>query len=679
MTVPARVRQRARKLARELHQHNHRYYVLDDPTVTDAEYDRMLRELQELEAGYPELKSADSPTQRVGAPPVSELETVVHGAPMLSLANAFDEDEVLAFDQRVRRLLGVEHIDYVAEPKLDGLAVSLTYQNGSLVRGATRGDGRTGEDITPNVRTIRSVPLTLRGRNFPDYMEVRGEVFLGHEGFRRLNEAQNRAGNKPFVNPRNAAAGSLRQLDSSLTAQRPLEIFCYGLGRIDGGRVPGTQYEMLSRLRSWGFRVSPLVAKVRDARGCLEYYARMQRERANLAYDIDGVVYKINDKRYQEQLGTVSRAPRWALAHKFPAQEEATRVLDIEVQVGRTGAVTPVARLEPVFVGGATVSNATLHNRAEIERLDVRRGDTVIVRRAGDVIPEIVSVQKAKREKGARPYRFPEHCPVCGSVIVYEGGEGIIARCSGGLFCDAQRKETIKHFASRRAMDIDGLGDKLVEQLVDKQKVKDAADLYSLSVEDIAALERMADKSARNLVNALEHSKSTTLGRFLLALGIPQVGETTAQQLASQLGSLERLMTADVETLQALPDIGPIVAQSIRTFFDQPHNRGVIDKLLAAGVHWPEHEPAADSAAARPLAGKTFVLTGTLERMARDEAKARLEALGARVTGSVSGKTSYVVVGADPGSKAAKAEQLGVEMLDEAAFQALLEDSGPAS
>jgi len=668
-------RRRAEELAEKLHWHNYRYYVLDDPSISDAEYDRMLRELQELETDYPELITPDSPTQRVGAPPLSEFETVAHGTPMLSLANAFDEDEVLAFDQRVRKLLEADSLDYVAEPKLDGLAVSLSYQKGSLVRGATRGDGQTGEDITLNVRTIRSVPLALRGDNLPDYMEVRGEVFLGHEGFRRLNEAQKQAGNKTFVNPRNAAAGSLRQLDSSLTAKRPLEIFCYGLGRVDGGESPGTQYDMLLQLKAWGLRVSPLAEKVTGAQGCLEYYERMQRERANLAYDIDGVVYKVNDKQFQERLGTVSRAPRWALAHKFPAQEESTRVLDIEVQVGRTGAVTPVARLEPVFVGGATVSNATLHNRAEIERLDVRRGDAVIVRRAGDVIPEIVSVQKDKRRKGARRYKFPEHCPVCGSEIVYEGGEGIIARCSGGLFCDAQRKESLKHFASRRALDIDGLGDKIVEQLVDKGMVKDAADLYSLDVDELAGLERMADKSAHNLVSALEQSKSTTLGRFLFGLGIPQVGETTARQLAARFGGLERLMEADVETLQAVPDIGPIVAQSIRTFLDQSHNCEVIAKLRAAGVHWTEHEPAEVFAAELPLAGRTFVLTGTLESMTRDQAKETLEALGAKVTGSVSGKTSYVVVGAGPGSKADKAAQLGVETLDEAAFEALLEAS----
>ncbi|HSH43289.1 MAG TPA: NAD-dependent DNA ligase LigA [Arenicellales bacterium] len=675
MTAPRKIRERASQLAEELSQHNFRYYVLDDPSISDAEYDRLLRELQDIEEQYPELKTPDSPTQRVGAPPLEAFDTVEHGEPMLSLNNAFEEEEVEAFDQRIRKALEVDSVEYVAEPKLDGLAVSLTYEDGRLVRGATRGDGRTGEDITVNVKTIRSVPLKLRGRNHPDLIEVRGEVFIGHEGFRRLNEAQKKAGAKVFVNPRNAAAGSLRQLDSSLTASRPLEIFFYGVGRVENGAIPDTQLDMLAQLREWGFRVSPLIEKVEGARGCLKYYDNMQSERGELPYDIDGVVYKVNNKAWQETLGTVSRAPRWALAHKFPAQEEATRVLDIEVQVGRTGAVTPVARLEPVFVGGATVSNATLHNRAEIERLDVRKGDTVIVRRAGDVIPEIVSVDKDKRKKGARAYRFPTHCPVCGSEIVYEGGEGIIARCSGGLFCDAQRKESIKHFASRRAMDIDGLGDKIVEQLVDRGMVNDVADLYALSKEEIAGLERMADKSAQNLVDALEKSKDTTLGRFLFALGIPQVGETTARQLAAHFGSLDRLMKADEETLQEVPDIGPIVAGSIHTFFAQRHNRDVISKLRDAGVHWEEHEPAREREGESPLSGKTFVLTGALESMTRDEAKEALQALGAKVTGSVSKKTDYVVVGADPGSKADKAEKLEVEMLDEDAFRKLLENT----
>jgi DNA ligase (NAD+) len=672
MSTPAKVRQRARKLAEELDQHNYRYYVLDDPSITDAEYDRLLRELQEIEENYPDLRTPESPTQRVGAAPVTEFATVRHGEPMLSLNNAFDEEEVLAFDQRVRKLLDCDDLTYVAEPKLDGLAVSLTYENGALTRGATRGDGHTGEDITLNVRTLRSVPLKLRGRGYPGLMEVRGEVILGHDGFRRLNEAQVEAGAKPFVNPRNAAAGSLRQLDSGLTAARPLEMFCYGVGRVEGGGLPDTQYDMLVQLKKWGLRVSPLVQRVEGIQGCLRYYRNMQERRADLPYDIDGVVYKVNNKAAQDALGTLSRAPRWALAHKFPAQEQSTEVLDIEVQVGRTGAVTPVARLEPVFVGGVTVSNATLHNRAEIERLDVRKGDTVIVRRAGDVIPEIVSVQKEKRKKGARPYRFPTHCPVCNSEIVYDGGEGIIARCSGGLFCDAQRKESIKHFASRRAMDIDGLGDKLVEQLVDKGCVKDVADLYRLDAEQIAGLDRMARKSAQNLVDALEESKDTTLDRFLFGLGIPQVGETTARQLAEYFGGLDRLIKADQDALREVPDIGPIVAGSIHTFFAQHHNRDVIHNLRKAGVRWTEHEPQAGREGQQPLSGRTFVLTGTLESLTRDDAKRALQALGAKVTGSVSKKTDYVVVGADPGSKATKAEELGVEILDEEEFATLL-------
>jgi len=672
MSAPKRVRDRAAELVEALNQHNYRYYVLDDPSISDAEYDRLLRELQDIENEYTELRAADSPTQRVGAPPVSEFETVAHGEPMLSLGNAFDDEEVRAFDERVRRLLEVDRVEYVAEPKLDGLAVSLTYEDGVLTRGATRGDGRSGEDITANVKTIRAVPLRLRGRGPPGLVEIRGEVYLGHEGFRRLNESQKNAGARTFVNPRNAAAGSLRQLDSSLTASRPLEIFCYGVGRLEGGSIPDTQYDMLVQLRQWGMRVSPLTEKVAGVDECLDYYAGMARRRTELDYDIDGVVYKVNSKARQQRLGTVSRAPRWALAHKFPAQEESTRVLDIQVQVGRTGAITPVARLEPVFVGGATVSNATLHNRAEIERLDVRKGDTVIVRRAGDVIPEIVSVRRDERRKGARRYRFPDRCPVCGSGIVYEGGEGIIARCSGGLFCDAQRKESIKHFASRRAMDIDGLGDKIVEQLVDRGLVKDVADLYQLDKAQLADLDRMADKSAGNLVAALDRSRDTTLDRFLFGLGIPQVGETTAAQLARHFGSLERLLAASREDLEAVPDIGPVVAGSIRTFFEQAHNREVIQRLREAGVHWPEHEPQGQSPENLPLQGCTIVLTGTLESMTREEAKSALEALGARVAGSVSKRTSWVIAGADPGSKADKAGSLGVEILDEAGLEELL-------
>ncbi len=669
MPVPKEVQRRVTALREQIEQHNYKYYVLDAPSISDAEYDKLLRELEQLENKYPDLVSEDSPTQRVGAIPVSAFATVRHSVPMLSLSNAFDEDEVRAFDKRVRERSERGQIKYLAEPKLDGLAVSLLYSDGKLSRAATRGDGLSGEEVTQNVRTIRSVPLRLHGKAVPKLLEVRGEIFMSRAGFIVLNEQQKKVDGKTFVNPRNAAAGSLRQLDPRLTAQRPLEALFYAVGEF-AADLPKTQSELLAQLKKWGLRVSPYAEVVTGAEGCLEYYERISLQRDDLPYDIDGIVYKVNDIALQNELGNISRAPRWALAHKFPAQEQSTVINSIEVQVGRTGAVTPVARLQPVFVGGVTVSNATLHNRAEIERLDVREGDTVIVRRAGDVIPEIVSVNVEKRRKGARRYRFPEKCPVCGSEIVYEG-EGIIARCSGGLFCAAQRKESLKHFASRRAMDIDGMGDKLIEQLVDAGAVKDAADLFTLKHEQLVAMERMAAKSAQNIVDALEASKRTTLPRFLYALGIPQVGETTAQQLAQYFGNLKALMRADEEDLQQIPDVGPIVAHSIHTFFAQQHNQEIIAKLQSSGVHWQESKPAA-RAGAGPLSSKTFVLTGTLSSMTRDEAKLRLQVLGAKVTGSVSKKTDYVVVGADPGSKADKAKALGVEMLDEGGFKRLL-------
>ena len=669
MTIPAAIKNSVAELRASLHEHNYKYYVLDDPNISDAEYDRMFRQLQQLEAEYPELVSSDSPTQRAGAPPLSEFPSVVHAVQMLSLSNAFDESDVLAFDKRVRDRVQVEAMGYLAEPKLDGLAVSMCYEEGVFQTGATRGDGRTGEDITQNLKTIKSVPLRLQGSDYPELIEVRGEVFLSHAGFRRLNEEQRRQGAKLFVNPRNAAAGSLRQLDSKLTAQRPLEIFFYGLGQVRGA-VPEDQYELLAAFKRWGLRVSPLAQRVTGAKECIDYYKKLEQLRPELPYDIDGVVYKVSDRRLQNELGNISRAPRWALAHKFPAQEESTVVQGIEVQVGRTGAITPVARLQPVFVGGATVSNATLHNRAEIERLDIRVGDTVIVRRAGDVIPEVVSVNLDKRPTGTRPYKFPSKCPVCKSDVVYEG-EGIVARCSGGLYCSAQLKQSFKHFASRRAMDIEGLGDKIVDQLIDRKMVQDPADLYSLTVEQLACMERLAQKSAQNLAFALESSKSTTLPRFLYALGIGQVGETTAQQLASHFGSLQAIMDADEEDLAQVQDIGPIVAESIFTFFRQRHNVEVIAKLTAAGINWPEQQ-AEVNAANKLLTGKTFVLTGTLDAMTRDEAKKRLQTLGAKVTSSVSSKTDYVVVGADAGSKAVKAEQLGVDMLDEEQFLDLI-------
>ncbi len=666
---PEHVRKRVEELREQIDHHNYLYYVLDAPEIPDAEYDRMLRELEELEKRYPELITPDSPTQRVGAPPVKEFGEVRHDPPMLSLNNAFKDQEVRDFDRRVRERLGVEQVEYHAEPKLDGLAISLIYEEGVLVRGATRGDGFRGEDVTANVRTIGAIPLRLRGSGYPRVLDVRGEVFMTKEGFERLNAAQERAGLKPFANPRNAAAGSLRQLDPNVTAQRPLTMYCWGVGLVQGGTLPGRHSAIMERLRDWGLRVSPKSQVVKGVEGCLAYYRRMAEERDELPYEIDGVVYKVDRIDWQERLGELSRAPRWALAHKFPAKEEMTRLLDVEWQVGRTGALTPVARLEPVSVGGVTVSNATLHNQDEIERKDIRIGDTVIVRRAGDVIPEVVAVVESRRPPDARKPRLPRHCPVCGSDVILLPGEKI-ARCSGGLYCPAQRREAIKHFASRRAMDIEGLGDKLVEQLDEKGLIRDVADLYYLHQEDLEKLERMGKKSAQNLLQALEKSKRTTLARFIYALGIRHVGEATAKEIADHFGSLERIMQATREDLEAVQDIGPVVAESIYRFFREKHNRDVIDKLLAAGIHWPA--PPRRDRESLPLAGKTFVLTGTLSSMTREEAKERLEALGAKVSGSVSKKTSYVVVGADPGSKYDKALRLGIPILDEPAFLELI-------
>ena len=665
------VKERIRRLRDEIDRHNYQYYVLDEPLIPDAEYDRLLRELQALEQDHPGLVTPDSPTQRVGAEPLEAFGTVRHEVPMLSLENAFGEQDVLDFDRRVRERLGVEAVEYNAEPKLDGLAVTLRYEQGVLRQAATRGDGYSGEEITQNVRTVPSVPLRLLGAGYPDVLEVRGEVYMTHAGFRELNERQAERGEKTFVNPRNAAAGSLRQLDPRITAQRPLAIFCYGVGRVAGGTLAPRHSGVLAQLKEWGLRVSADVGVVQGVEGCLAYYRAMADRRARLDYDIDGVVYKVDRIDYQESLGFVSRAPRWAVAHKFPAQEELTRLLDIDVQVGRTGAITPVARLEPVFVGGVTVTNATLHNEDEIRRKDVRIGDTVIVRRAGDVIPEVVAVVQERREPNARVFEMPTHCPVCGSDVVRLEGEAV-ARCSGGLYCAAQRKQAIRHFASRRAMDIEGLGDKLVDQLVEQRLVEDVSGLYRLSVAELAALERMGEKSAENLVAALEHSKETQLARFLYALGIREVGEATAKALADHYGSLAALMAADEEALQAVPDVGPVVAGHVAAFFRQPHNREVIEALRGPeiGIHWPEHEGRA--ARALPLEGRTFVLTGTLAGLTREEAKERLQALGAKVTGSVSKKTDYVVVGADPGSKYDKARALDIAVLDEAQLLELL-------
>jgi DNA ligase (NAD+) len=665
---------RAQALRDEIDSHNYRYYVLDEPSVPDAEYDRLMAELRTIEAAHPDLVTADSPSQRVGAAPASAFAQVRHEMPMLSLDNVFSEDELRDFDRRVRDRLKTEAIiDYVCEPKLDGVAMSLLYRDGVLVRGATRGDGSAGEDITQNVRTIPSVPLKLRGSGFPPVLEVRGEVYMPRAGFEAFNERARASGEKPFVNPRNAAAGSLRQLDARLTAKRPLEFCSYGVGWTEGGELPGSHIETLKRLRDWGFRINPEMRAAHGIDACLEYYHYLLDKRDQLAYDIDGIVFKVNDFALQRTLGFVSRAPRWATAHKFPAQEEITELLDIEFNVGRTGAVTPIARLKPVFVGGVTVSNATLHNADEIERLDARVGDTVIVRRAGDVIPQIVQVVLEKRPANARIVTTPECCPICNSPVERVEGEAV-ARCTGGLVCPAQLKQSINHFAMRRAMDIDGLGEKLVEQLVDTGHVRTVADLYRLDLETLSNLERMAQKSAQNLLDALEKSKHTTLPRFLYALGVREVGEATALALANHFGELEPVMNADVEALQQVPDVGPIVAAHAADFFATERNREVIAALRSSGVSWPAIEVAAR--ASLPLQGQTWVLTGNLEAMTRDEAKQRLLDLGAKVAGSVSAKTDCVVAGPGAGSKLAKAESLNIRVIDEAEFLTLLQSIG---
>ncbi len=664
-----KLEQRIEELREQIHFHNYRYYVLDDPQIPDAEYDRLLQELQRLERSHPDLITADSPTQRVGAEPLAAFGEVRHEVPMLSLDNAFDDQELGEFDRRVRERLELEDVEYTAEPKLDGLAVSLLYERGRLVRGATRGDGATGEDITQNVRTIHSVPLRLIGNDYPERLEVRGEVIISHSGFRRLNERARRDGQKLFANPRNAAAGSLRQLDPRVTALRPLEMYCYGIGLAAGGALPQRHSEVLQRLRSWGLRVYRGIERVAALQGCIDYYRKLERQREELPFDIDGVVFKVDRLDLQQRLGFVARAPRWAIARKFPAQEELTRVLAIDVQVGRTGAITPVARLEPVFVGGVTVTNATLHNEDEVRRKDVRIGDTVIIRRAGDVIPEVVAVIKDRRPNTTSAFEMPTTCPICGSDIEKVEGE-VVARCTGGLYCEAQRKEAIRHFASRRAMDIEGLGEKLVEQLVEQGMVDDVAGLYDLDTDSLARLERMGEKSARNLMTALEKSKQTTLDRFLYALGIREVGDATARTLAREFGDLDPLMHATEERLESIRDIGPIVAKHIAHFFQQAHNQRVIDKLRhKAKVSWPVVETVAH----QPLRGSTYVLTGGLSSMTREEAKQRLEQLGARVSGSVSAKTSAVIAGEKAGAKLQKAERLGIPVLSEQDLLQLLE------
>jgi DNA ligase (NAD+) len=662
------------RLRQELDEHNYRYYALDAPSITDQAYDRLFRRLQQLEEENPQLASADSPTQRVGSEPASHFDSVTHEVAMLSLDNAFDEAELLAFDRRLRDRLEQETVlAYCAEPKLDGLAVSLLYEGGELLRAATRGDGRHGEDITANVRTIKSVPLSLVGESLPRRIEVRGEVYMDIAGFDALNRGQRETGGKVFANPRNAAAGSLRLLDSRITAGRPLRFCSYGAGLIEGGELPASQYRQMLYLRDLGFPISRQMERLDSIEQCLDYYRRILAAREQLGFDIDGVVFKLDDVNWQREAGFVSRAPRWAIAYKFPAQEVMTRLLEVDFQVGRTGALTPVARLEPVAVGGVMVSNATLHNMDEIERKDIRIGDTVIVRRAGDVIPEVVApVVQQRKGRLAKP-KMPASCPVCGSEVMQQSGQSAY-RCVGGLFCAAQRKEAIKHYASRKAMDIEGLGDKLVEQLVEKELIDSIADLYELSLEQLAGLDRMAEKSARNLLEALTKTRSTTLARFIYALGIREVGEATAEALAAYFGEIAALMDADVETLQQVEDVGPVVAENLRHFFDQPKNREIVDKLVERGVNWPKSD-AGRQQQAQTLSGNTYVISGTLEGMSRDQAAALLKARGARVSGSVSARTSALISGENPGSKLAKAEELGVDIIDQAGFNRLLEDS----
>ena len=672
--------QRAAILRAEIERHNEAYYRHDAPTIPDAEYDKLFRELQALEVLHPTLLTPDSPTQRVGAAPLKAFPSRRHGMPMLSLNNAFEPAEVEAFDQRVRDgLESIAAVDYAVEPKFDGLAISLTYEHGFFTRGATRGDGATGEEVTPNLRTLRCLPLRLSGAGWPELIEIRGEVLLFKQAFVELNARQRERGDKEFANPRNAAAGSLRQLDSRITASRPLSFFAYGVGAGGDHLALKTHGELMDQLAAWGFPVAEERRVVQGSKGLLAYFAEIGEKRAKLPYDIDGVVYKVNRLAAQTQLGFVSRAPRFAIAHKFPAEEALTVVVGIDVQVGRTGAITPVARLVPVFVGGVTVTNATLHNEDEVRRKDVRVGDTVIVRRAGDVIPEVVAIVPEKRpsrdlfggEPLHPPFIMPKTCPECDSVIA-KGVDEAIARCTGGLFCPAQRKAALTHFAARRAMDIEGLGDKLVDQLVDAGLVHSPADLYGLSVETLAGLDRMGEKSAQNLVAAIEKSKQTTLARFIFSLGIRNVGKSTARDLAKHFGQLDCLLAADSETLQLVADVGPVVAASLAAFFGESHNRQIIERLRTAGVNWPEGVSV--EAGPKLLAGKTLVLTGTLPTLKRDEAKAMIEAAGGKVSGSVSKKTDFVVAGEEAGSKLDKALELGVPVLGEIEFLKLLSE-----
>jgi len=680
--APPALLERAAALRASLQHHAHRYYVLDAPELPDAEYDRLFAELQAIEAAHPDVRTADSPTQRVIGQVLPGFAPVRHAVPMLSIRTETDTEATgaEAFDARVRRELGLADdapaVAYAAELKFDGLAINLRYEAGVLVQAATRGDGETGEDVTQNIRTIGQIPLRLQG-DAPDVLEVRGEVYMRRDNFERLNERQRERADKTFVNPRNAAAGAVRQLDPAIAAQRPLSFYAYGLGEVQGWAQPDTHSGLLDALAALGLPVCSDRTVAEGAAGLVAFHQAMGAKRDALPFDIDGVVYKVNHRALQQRLGFVTREPRWAVAHKYPAQEQMTGLNAIDIQVGRTGKLTPVAKLAPVFVGGTTVSNATLHNVFELRRKGVRVGDTVIVRRAGDVIPEVVGKVPGQRAAYVPNFRMPRACPVCGSAAQREPG-GMDYRCTGGLFCPAQRKQSILHFASRRAMDVEGLGDKLVDQLVDAGLIRTLPELYTLGVAKLSALDRMGEKSAANLVAGLHKSRQATLPRFLFALGIRQVGETTAKDLAKHFGALDRIMDATVEQLLQVPDVGPIVAQSIRTFFDQPHNREVVEQLRAAGITWPEGEGAIDSAAPQPLAGHTFVLTGTLPTLGREDAKALIEAQGGKVAGSVSKKTHFVVAGVEAGSKLDKARELGITVLDEAGLQALLA-AGPAS
>ncbi len=674
MAAPPALQERCFWLRDQIERYNHYYYVLDEPQIPDEEYDRLFRELQTLEQDYPDLLVPDSPTMRVGGKPLAQFEAIRHAQPMLSIRTETDTERSGAanFDTRIRKELrlpdGAPEVEYVTELKFDGMAVSLRYENGALVSAATRGDGETGENVTQNVRTIHSIPLRLKTDHPPAVLEVRGEIYMAHSDFEKLNERQRQSGQKTFVNPRNAAAGSVRQLDSTITSQRPLSFFAYGIGEVIGWSIPNRHSEVLDALACFGLPVCKEHAVVRGAQALMNFYQDIGLKRDRLPFDIDGVVYKVNELALQRELGFVTREPRWAVAHKFPAQEALTRVLDISVQVGRTGAITPVARLEPVFVGGVTVTNATLHNEDEVRRKDVRIGDIVSVRRAGDVIPEIVGVLPERRPRDAREFKMPALCPVCGSGIVKLPDEAV-ARCTGGLFCSAQRKQAILHFAGRRAMDIEGLGDKLVDQLVDGEQVRKLPDIYRLELPVLASLERMGEKSARNLIDAIARSRECTLARFIFALGIRNVGETTAKDLARHFGTLDSLMSAGAEVLQLVPDVGPVVAESIVRFFSEPHNREIITQLQEQGVHWEEGSPLVMAGA---LSGKTLVLTGTLPTLTRDEAKEKIEASGGKVAGSVSKRTDFVVAGEEAGSKLTRAIELGIPVLDEAGLLELI-------